>query len=1140
MKNRELFQKDPLSWSLANEGVSSNNDTDIPTLRYEIETFVCDGEYRTGLVKMLQGYLDRLDKEQAGAWVSGFYGCGKSHLVKVLRYLWDDFAFSGGSTARSLATLPDDVTDLLKELSTRGTQSVGLHSAGGTLKSGRGDTRARVLGIVFRSVGLPEDINMARLVLHMRDDGTYDKVAEEVAKKGKELDQILAQKTIYTSQAFLTAYEQHYPHIGDGQAVAAAIRTQYPPNVGEISIDEMLSLIRRAISRDGQLPLTVLVLDEIQQFINNDPNVTMDVQEVAEALQKSMDGRVFLVATGQSALSDTPALQKIMGRFTIKTHLKDNDVEKVVRTVVLRKDPARKNEIETLVGKHSGEISRQLKATKIATRTEDQDAYVADYPLLPVRRRFWERVLHSTDPSGTAAQMRTQLRVTHEACRSVADKPIGSVIPGDFIYEQLATDLVISGEMQKRFQEIIEEQKVKSDGALRSRVCSLVFLINKLPREGGDIGVRANEEHLADLLSDDLTQSGPELRSKMPAVLKALSEEGVLMSIDGEFRLQTTEGASWDGEYRRRFASIKNNDAQIAAHRGQLLSKGVHGELTALTVLQGAAKEKRKVSVHHGMEPPTGIDGLVVWVRDGFTESENGVIQDIQKRSVDDPTVHVLIPKAKADELKAAIAASLAAEEVINFKGNPTSVEGKEAKASMLSRKSSEDAKVQGSVADILGSARLFLSGGQELSVISLKEAVQQACEQVLSRLYPKFGQADSSNWHVVWKKAKEGNAGALTAVGYNGDPDKHAVSSELLRFIGAGKKGKDIYATFTGGAYGWPKEAIDACLATLLASGHLGARLNAQPAKLSELDQRKINQADYRVEHPVLSAVQKLRIRKLYQAVGHPFAPGDELAAAPGFVVALKELASAAGGDAPAPEKPQAPLVTELEGLTGNDLLYKIFAEADALEALTTKWTALAKQISDRRPDYELCEKLLRFAKSCGLAEAGPQEAALDAVRQNRQLLDDPNPLDPIRKTLSDALRKAVHAAHGLHEKTLNDELARLETQPVWAALAEEKKTPLLGGAGATGQATPITGTDAELLVSLQRCDLAGWQTQTDAIPTRCQQALGVAIKEAEPKAKRVVLPAATIKDGAELDAWVTKTRAAIEEVLKDGPAIV
>jgi hypothetical protein len=116
------------------------------------------------------------------------------------------------------------------------------------------------------------------------------------------------------------------------------LRAQYPPKVDEISIDEMLATVRRAISCNGQLPCTVVVLDEVQQFINNNPDIAHDVQEVVEALSKELDGRVLVVGTGQSALTDTPALQRLMGRFITKVHLKDNDVEKVVRTVVLQKN----------------------------------------------------------------------------------------------------------------------------------------------------------------------------------------------------------------------------------------------------------------------------------------------------------------------------------------------------------------------------------------------------------------------------------------------------------------------------------------------------------------------------------------------------------------------------------------------------------------------------------------------------------------------------------------------------------------------------------------------------------------------------------------------------------------------------------
>jgi hypothetical protein len=107
MKIRELFAKDPQKSELVNNGVAAVTDGHTPeelrTLRYELDTFVCDGQYAKGLSRILSTYLSNLEKpEQPATWVSGFFGSGKSHLVKMLRYLWVDYEFPDGARARGM------------------------------------------------------------------------------------------------------------------------------------------------------------------------------------------------------------------------------------------------------------------------------------------------------------------------------------------------------------------------------------------------------------------------------------------------------------------------------------------------------------------------------------------------------------------------------------------------------------------------------------------------------------------------------------------------------------------------------------------------------------------------------------------------------------------------------------------------------------------------------------------------------------------------------------------------------------------------------------------------------------------------------------------------------------------------------
>mgnify|MGYP000956544319 FL=1 len=113
--NKDLFQRDPTKTKLLNDGVAALKDASTPqeieTLRYELSHFVCEGQYKDGIIRILESYIANINSaSQPAGWISGFFGSGKSHLEKMLRHLWVDTKFPDtGETARGLVHLPAEV-----------------------------------------------------------------------------------------------------------------------------------------------------------------------------------------------------------------------------------------------------------------------------------------------------------------------------------------------------------------------------------------------------------------------------------------------------------------------------------------------------------------------------------------------------------------------------------------------------------------------------------------------------------------------------------------------------------------------------------------------------------------------------------------------------------------------------------------------------------------------------------------------------------------------------------------------------------------------------------------------------------------------------------------------------------------------
>lgn len=1144
MTNRDIYQKDPATRKLVNEGVANvNDDTSdqaLNVLRYELETFVCDGQYEKGMSHILETYLKNIDQaQQPAVWVSGFYGSGKSHLVKMLRALWVDTVFADGATARGIANLPQGIRDSLKELSTQAKRHGGLHAASGTLGAGAsGSVRLALLGIIFKSAGLPEQYPVARFVMWLKREGIYDQVRSSVEQNGCDWDEEL--DNFYVAESLHRALAQTKPKLfASAESCVTTLNNLYP-YVEDVSSDDMLKAIQQALTKDGKFPLTLVVLDEVQQYIGEDSQRSIAVQEAVEACCKNIGGKLLFIGTGQTAVTGTSNLKKLEGRFTIRVELSDADVDAVIRQVILAKKPEAKMPIEQIMQSNLGEISRHLAGTTIGHRQDDISYFPQDYPILPVRRRFWENTLRVLDQTGTDSQLRNQLSMIHKVIQTNLNEPLGHVVAADYLYFDSADKLLQSRMVPRKVYEMtMRWHNGSEEEQLMARACGLVFLINKLKSQNNEIGIRATVDTLADLLIEDLPHGSGNLRSKLPSLLKKCS---LLMMVGDEYRIQTEESTAWNDEFASQKAALSNEAHRIEAERDDRIRKRFGEMVRKLSLIQGDSKVSRDISLVFDAQLPSDAERRIcVWVRDGWSVDENSVRADARQAGNQSPTVFVFIPRRSADDLRHYLIEYKAASATLDKRGVPNTPEGSEARAAMETTKQNAEGKIRDLLGDAFSGARVFQGGGNEIPGNDLQDMVLDAANNALQRLYPQFRMADHAGWSKVYEKSQKGAPDALKAVGDDGEAAKNPVCKAILGSIAGGKKGVDIRAQFESAPYGWSRDAVDGGLQVLLVAGLLRAHDERGQAVIPrELERKAIGKALFKVESATVSTAQRIQIRKLLQKADIAARQGEELGSVPPFLQYMMDLADKAGGEAPKPARPDTTSLDDIRLASGNEQLLALFNRREELGSNIDAWTALGRRIAERWPGWHDVTCLM--AHAANLSSAETLQAQVETIKQQRLLIEEPDPVAPLLASLTQLLREELNRLQNDYSARHEEGMKRLSVDANWQQLTPEQRHQLLSEQSLHDAARPKVEVQSasDVLTTLDRCNLSMFADRVAAMPARFDNVVREAAELCEPQTQFIQIPRRMLKTDEDISAWLEEVEQRLKTALENGPIMI
>ena len=344
MKLNEIFLKD-VTRSI--EGVVKADDADH--LGIEVEEYVFTNDAAKGVAPLLEEYTNYTNAN--GVWISGFFGSGKSHLLKMLAHLLGDVegqAFARDKVAESFLAKTDDAMLIasLKKAASIPAKSLlfNIDQKATLIAKDQTDALLKVFVKVFdESRGyFGNDGAVARFEEDLDKRGQYDafKAAfartagidwsqgrEQTALEGHNIDKAFAEVNGEANPGIIAQYQKSYA----------------------VSIEDFATSVKAWI--DTQEPGFRLnfFVDEVGQFIADDVKLMLNLQTIAESLNTKCKGRSWVFVTSQEdmdkVIGDRTRQQgndfsKIQARFSTKVKLTSQDVEEVISKRLLEKNDA--------------------------------------------------------------------------------------------------------------------------------------------------------------------------------------------------------------------------------------------------------------------------------------------------------------------------------------------------------------------------------------------------------------------------------------------------------------------------------------------------------------------------------------------------------------------------------------------------------------------------------------------------------------------------------------------------------------------------------------------------------------------------------------------------------------------------------
>lgn len=371
----------------------------VEHLANELEEYVITPELAGHLNRFFDEYNDP-DATGNGAWISGFFGSGKSHMLKILATLLENKDVAGKPALDYILPKLDDDPALQSAMGVARDRhpSESILFNIDTVAPNQGRTEAAALLAAFikvfnRHCGYfdGDQQHIARLEYDLDCEGKLEMFATAVeAKTGKPWVDVRKSALIYAAKVTEAFDEACGNPPGTTDNVIRYYQQTYKPDIHSFALR-----VKEYI--DGHEPGFRLnfFVDEVGQFIAQNVNLMVNLQSVAEELNTVCEGSSWVVVTSQENMEDIVGqmtersandFSKIQARFKVKMQLTSKDAKEVIKQRLLAKNKDSLRELQGMYADYEADFHVLFDfadGSKRYVTYADEEDFVETYPFVP-------------------------------------------------------------------------------------------------------------------------------------------------------------------------------------------------------------------------------------------------------------------------------------------------------------------------------------------------------------------------------------------------------------------------------------------------------------------------------------------------------------------------------------------------------------------------------------------------------------------------------------------------------------------------------------------------------------------------------------------------------------------------------------